>query len=199
MSVLAGFGDGPDSLVVASDGARPEFNREYGVNLWRPVDKFTPFSWDGGMVAYGHTGTAVGDTVGWLRAVAVPGARWAELEQGAATWLRAVNATHRGQPQRDEAAVSVLLAGFVDGEAGLLGLTPEGERVPAQDGLVVVGPAAKMARGAWNAMDTPRRAAQLPRLLVPIVDQVCLLRGPVRTWHLTPSGMTEIELSRLAG
>lgn len=186
MTILAAFGDG-DDFVLGADGCDAVFSNEYGVYLWRPADKFHLLEWSDGHVAYGYAGSAGTDSFGsWLAGVTASVRSWGELEPQVATWLQTTNAPFRSDPRRDELCMSTLVAGVVGGEPRALGMSANGERVGDHNGLVVVGPAGKVARGAWNALPTPHRPDHLRKVLEPIVEAVVGLKGPVRSWRLTP-------------
>lgn len=176
-----------NSYILAADGYEQSYNEDLEIWEWRPADKIEAIRSPTAHIAWGFCGCQEGSRLGeWLNGAELTS--WAEVRAEAITRMREINEPFWRHPN---ALVSILLVGFIQGEAGIICLDFGGEDISLQtDGAVFVGAgAAKLAAPTWNQLrlDDPYRSrgASLAKVLDPLTDRVSALKGPIRLWSLS--------------
>ena len=101
------------------------------------------------------------------------------------------------EPWDNKYAIRCLLAGYIDGEFGIVEISDNGTSSTYwKQGFQALGSGAKAAEIAWQALDRSQLEpfVRLSRVMEAITDYDLWSRGPVDAYRITSTGVEKIEL-----
>jgi len=192
VTILAALVEGDTSIVLAADSYEERFNPELRIYLWEPVDKFQCRKFGNAFLAWGYAGSGAGDSfsenIGSLSM-----GTWEEFQEGVRGNVRAINEPL--WPDLNK-TVDLVVAGYINGEQRVIGVTPWGDlHQPVGNALFVGRGGPEVGVPIWTDLLTrggSETPAALKKTLDSFVDRVTGLKGPIRRWRLTPNDFQEI-------
>jgi|GEM_PF-5347070 len=192
MTILAALAENDGSIVLAADSYEQCENSLLGFWEWVAVDKFMHVRRDGVSLEWGYAGSGIGDEFGqWLDDYQVT--TWDQFRKDAAVENRRLN--EQAYPDA-ETMVNTIVAGYINGEFGMIGLDPLGAFHNGAGRALMVGAGAEaLGLPAWREAiadgkhETPEL---LKSVLDSIINRVSGLKGPLRMWRLTDHDFTEL-------